>query len=42
MDKKLKKRIIKYQNRASKGGGYIPSVAEVRLILERKDAENES
>ena len=36
-DKKLRKKIIKMQNSAAKRGGHIPSVAQCKLAIQRKE-----
>ena len=35
-NKKLRKQIIKMQNSSARRGGYIPSVSECRLAIEKK------
>ena len=36
-NKKLRKQIIKMQNQAARRGGHIPSVAQCRLAIQRKE-----
>ena len=42
MDKKIKKQIIKMQNAAAGRGDYIPSVAECRAVIEKRENGKET